>query len=98
MPTLRKTDKRPTPLSAKSFIHNGALKSIEQVVHFYNTRDVLPTCPAGVVSFDPRFGITCWPAPEVADNVNRDELGNPGLTPVEEARLVAFLRTLSDRD
>ena len=38
----------------------------------------------------------CWPAPEVAENVNRDELGNLGLTPMEEAALVAFMKTLSD--
>ena len=38
----------------------------------------------------------CWPAPEVAANVNSDELGDLGLTTVEEAALVAFMKTLSD--
>ena len=38
----------------------------------------------------------CWPAPEVAENVNRDELGDLGLTPEEEDAIVAFLKTLSD--
>ena len=38
----------------------------------------------------------CWPAPEVADNVNRDELGDLKLTPKQEEALVAFLKTLSD--
>ena len=97
VPTLRNIDLRPTPFDAKAFMHNGAFKSLEQVVHFYNTRDVLPTCPAGVGPYDPRFGNTCWPAPEVAENVNVDELGDLGLTPVEEAKLVRFLKTLSDR-
>jgi hypothetical protein len=34
--------------------------------------------------------------PEVAQNVNTEELGNLGLTMMEEAALVAFLKTLTD--
>jgi cytochrome c peroxidase len=37
-----------------------------------------------------------WPAPEVAENINTDELGNLGLTADEEAAIVAFMKTLSD--
>jgi cytochrome c peroxidase len=37
-----------------------------------------------------------WPAPEWPENVNRDELGNLGLTTQEIEDIVAFLRTLSD--
>jgi cytochrome c peroxidase len=37
-----------------------------------------------------------FPPPEVEANVNRDEMGNLGLTEAEEGALVAFLRTLSD--
>ncbi len=40
VPTLRNVDKRPTPHFVKAYMHNGAFKSLEQVVHFYNTRDV----------------------------------------------------------
>lgn len=40
VPTLRNVDKRPGPNFAKAFMHNGVLKSLEEVVHFYNTRDV----------------------------------------------------------
>jgi cytochrome c peroxidase len=40
VPTLRNIDKRPTPRFVKAYMHNGAFKSLEQVVHFYNTRDV----------------------------------------------------------
>jgi hypothetical protein len=42
------------------------------------------------------WGSTCWPAPEVAENVNTAELGDLGLTAAEEAAIVAFLKTLSD--
>lgn len=92
VPTLRNIDRRPGN-AEKSYMHNGVFKSLEQVVHFYNTRDVLPNC---VSLPHPAFGVNCWPAPEVAENVNVDELGNLGLTPAQEAALVAYLRTLSD--
>ena len=38
----------------------------------------------------------CWPAREVAQNVNTAELGDLGLPPEEEEAIVAFLKTLSD--
>jgi cytochrome c peroxidase len=38
-----------------------------------------------------------WPPPaEVPINIKADELGDLGLTPEEEAAIVAFLKTLSD--
>jgi len=93
VPTLRNLDKRGFATGVKSYMHNGVFKSLEQVVHFYNTRDVLPACKDVV---HPQFGVNCWPEPEVLDNVNRDELGHQGMTAAEEADLVAFLKTLSD--
>ena len=93
VPTLRNLDRRGDPNGVKAYMHNGAFKSLEQVVHFYNTRDVLPGC---ATTPSPRFGVNCWPAPEVLENVNHDELGNLGLTPHEEAAVVAYLKTLSD--
>lgn len=79
VPTLRNVDKRPSPGFVKAFGHNGFFTSLEDIVHFYNTRDVED-----------------WPEPEVPINVNDSELGDLGLTPAEEAAIVAFLRTLSD--
>jgi len=78
VPTLRNVDLRPYPGFVKAFGHNAYFKSLEEIVHFYNTRDV-----------------ASWPPPEVAINVNRDELCSLGLTMKEEAAVVAFLRTLS---
>jgi len=40
VPTLRNVDKRPDPKFVKAFGHNGYFKSLEEIVHFYNTRDV----------------------------------------------------------
>jgi cytochrome c peroxidase len=31
----------------KAYGENGYFKSLKEFVHFYNTRDVLPHCPAG---------------------------------------------------
>ena len=81
VPTLRNVDKRPGNNFAKAYLHNGVFKSLKEVVHFYNTRDVLPPS---------------WPPPEVPENVNTTELGDLGLTEDEEDAIVAFLTTLSD--
>jgi cytochrome c peroxidase len=37
-----------------------------------------------------------WPKPEVPQTVNKEELGDLGLTNDEEMALVAFMKTLSD--
>ena len=79
----------------KAFGHNGYFKSLEGIVHFYNTRDVKPVCP-GAYTEAQALAANCWPAPEVAETVNMDELGDLGLTVDEEAAIVAFLKALSD--
>jgi cytochrome c peroxidase len=85
-PTLRNVDKRVGQGFPKAYMHNGVFKSLEEVVHFYNTRDV------------PEEG---WPPPEVDRNVNRTilegvPLGNLELAKEAEDAIVAFLKTLSD--
>jgi cytochrome c peroxidase len=45
VPTLRNVDLRPYPEFVKAYGHNGYFKSLEDIVHFYNTRDV-ETWPA----------------------------------------------------
>ena len=92
VPTLRNVDMRPRPEFVKAYMHNGYFKSLKEVVHFYNTRDVLPRCVAG----DPGEKITCWPAPEDSTNLNKRQLGNLRLTDQEEEALVSFLKTLTD--
>jgi cytochrome c peroxidase len=49
-----------------------------------------------VVAFYNSRDVAPWPDPEWADNVNRDELGDLGLTPLEMEDIVAFMKTLSD--
>lgn len=93
VPTLRNVDLRPTKDTVKAYGHNGYFKSLNAIVHFYNTRDVLPSCES---LMNPTEGKNCWPAAEVSANMNMDELGNLGLKPHEEDAIVAFLKTLSD--
>jgi len=96
VPTLRNVDKRPGPGFVKAYGHNGYFKSLKGIVNFYNTRDVKPPCPDPFTTEKDAMAQGCWPAPEVPDNVNSDELGNLGLTEVEEDAIVAFMGTLSD--
>jgi len=49
-----------------------------------------------VVSFYNSRDVAPWPGPELAAAVNRDELGDLGLTPQEMEKIVAFLKTLTD--
>jgi cytochrome c peroxidase len=81
VPTLRNVALAPTNHFVKAYSHNGYFKSLWEIVHFYNTRDV---------------SWANWPAPEVAENVNTTELGNLHLNVGEELAIVAFLNTLSD--
>lgn len=74
VPTLRNVE-----LTAP-YGHNGYFKTLEEIVHFYNVRDVSDE----------------FPPAEYPATVNKDELGNLGLTPEEEAALVAFMKTLTD--
>jgi len=60
--------------------HNGYFATLTEIVDFYNT--------AGLRGR--------WPAPEVPQNVNREEMGNLKLTKSEVAAIVAFMQTLSD--
>lgn len=95
VPTLRDVDARTAPDTPKAFMHNGYFKTLEGVVHFYNTRDVEPRC-ARLLTEAEALEQGCWPAPEIAETVNRDELGDLKLTEADEAALVAFMKTLTN--
>jgi cytochrome c peroxidase len=90
------TTEAPGPYFQKGFFHNGYIKSLKQLVHFYNTRDkyAYPVtsghCPAGTTE-----KVDCWPMPEVRNNIDMTS-GNLGLTDREEDQIVKFLQTLSD--
>lgn len=75
VPTLRNIT-----VSAPYF-HNGSFKTLKEVIHFYNVRDVKPS----------EFA-----TPEVLETVNKTELGNLKMTTEEERLLEVFLETLTD--
>lgn len=95
VPTLRNVDMRPSPSFVKAYGHNGYFKSLQGIVHFYNTRDILGSCDGAYTEAE-ALANNCWPVPEVSDNVNTADMGNLGLTAGDEKALVAFLGTLSD--
>ena len=77
-PTLRNVAKGE---NNKTFMHNGVLKSLKEVVHFYNTRDVRAAN---------------WPRPEFPETMNTRRVGRLRLSNADEDAIVAFMRTLSD--
>lgn len=81
VPTLRNVDKRP--LVPADFV-----KAYGHNGYFKSLEDI--------VNFYNTRDSATWPEPEVADNVNTDELGNLGLSAQQEEDLVAFMKTLSD--
>jgi cytochrome c peroxidase len=111
-PTLRNVDARPSDDFIKAYMHNGCFKSLKDVVHFYNTRN-LTTVKGEVIDFtqdDPYAGLRgkpIWPEPEYPSRdtlqnpdgqpaSSQAQVGNLGLTDEEEDEIVAFLKTLTD--
>ena len=97
--------------------HNGFFATLEQIVRFYNRRDMMQSMSGmdggGMMGGGGMGGggmggggmggggmggggMGMNMQPEVAQNVNTTELGNLGLTMMEEQDLVAFLKTLTD--
>lgn len=87
-PSLRNVAMRPHPGFVKSFMHNGVFKSLEEVVHFYNKRNIATNSAGAEMSFHLAVGAPAgftaiFPPPEVLDNVQNIF----GLTPDETAQL-----------
>ena len=90
VPTLRNIE-----LTAP-YMHNGYFNDLRNVVDFYNTRDSKPACPNPLTAEADAIRQDCWPAAEVKENVNTEELGNLKLTDQEVDDIVVFMRTLTD--
>jgi cytochrome c peroxidase len=85
-PSLRNSDKRPSSDFVRAYMHNGVFKSLEEVVHFYNKRNIAVDGNGNEVAFDLRNGppagtTPLLPPPEVLDNVQNVA----GLTPAQAA-------------
>jgi cytochrome c peroxidase len=86
----------------RTFMHNGALVSLRQVVQFYNTRDALPVCTGEALNHPSQWGpvpdgVGCWPPPEYPENLDTKRMGNLGLTSDEVDAIVAFMEALSSQ-
>ena len=100
-PTLRNVARGENSNGAgkgKRFMHNGIFRTLEEVIHFYNTRSVpgegwntkTNTAAKGE-------GWRPWGTPEYAATMaDNDEVGKLGLSARQEKAIVVFLRTLSD--
>ena len=112
-PTLRNVAKGlDAKGKGKAFTHNGYFKSLETLVHFYNTRDKLPPCnipgnPNPTAEEAMANKTPCWPKPEFDNDLAAGKLAAPGgrggmpvgdlgLTKDEELAVVAYVKTLSD--
>lgn len=107
-PTLRNVDKRKDKDFIKAYMHNGWFKSLESVVHFYNTARVdargataasfgITRCEEGVLTEKDALAKNCWPEPEFdTPNSIGFVVGNLRMNAEQEAALVAYLKTLSD--
>jgi len=64
------------------YMHNGSIRTLREVMEFYNKRDVEPK----------RWGRTDYPS-----SVNHDDMGNLGLTDADIDALVALMHAFTDR-
>ena len=90
VPTLRNLS-RTAP-----YMHNGYFSSLKALVEFYSTRDLKPACKNPFTGETAALARGCWPVPEIAATVNRNELGNLSLSAHDVDDVVAFLGTLDD--
>lgn len=109
-PTLRNVDKRKNWRFVKAYGHNGWFKSLESIVHFYNTMNVdgttaaafgITRCPADVVTEAEALEQNCWPEPEHPEpgppiSPFFPLIGDLGLNECDEKALVSYIKTLTD--
>ena len=92
-PTTRNVDQRPKENNfVKAYMHNGVFTSLEEVVHFYNKRNIAVNAQGQEFVFNlgspqtiPAGYTRLFPPPEVLDNVQNVE----GRTPANAGDTVA---------
>lgn len=99
-PSMRNVTKGASRSFVKAYTHNGYFKTLNSLVHFYNTRDALPKCeepPFNIVDATAKEALAkgCWPKSEFV-NPAAFIIGNNGLTGDEEDAIAAYIATLDD--
>jgi cytochrome c peroxidase len=86
-PTMRNTDQRPSPDFVRSYMHNGVFKSLEEVVRFYNKRNIATNSVGQEKAFDwsagPPTGYTPIFGPPECMEFPANVQNLIGLTPAE---------------
>lgn len=111
-PTVRNVDKRKGEGFIKAYAHNGWFKSLESIVHYYNTAFLGSTtipyeqttaylfgitrCPPEITTEREALAANCWPEPAYRPNTMPNFVGNLKLTAEEEAAIVAYMKALTD--
>jgi len=111
-PTVRNVDKRKDEDFIKAYAHNGWFKSLESLVHYYNTAFLgsatipyeqttayqfgITRCPPEITTEREALANNCWPQPAYSPNTMPAFLGNLKLTAEEEAAIVAYMKALTD--
>jgi cytochrome c peroxidase len=89
--TLRNVDKRRVPTSSKPTCTTDISSRLKKWFIFITHATRCHSAKREILE-----KITCWPAPENPETINRKQLGDLKLTDKQEDMLVAFLRTLTD--
>ena len=104
-PTLRNVDKRKDNWFIKAYTHNGWFKSLESIVHFYNTAAVglktandfgITQCADNIATAKDALAHNCWPEPAYGGGGIPFLVGDLRLSKEDEAAIVAYLKTLTD--
>jgi cytochrome c peroxidase len=98
-PSLRDVDLRPYPSFVKSYMHNGVFKSLEEIVHFYNKRNIATNADGDEATFvlnvGPPSGFKAiFPPPEVTNNIQNQY----GLTPDQAAGMSLLMSSSNSAD
>jgi len=89
IPTMRNLVSGDFP---RDYMHNGYFKSLKDIIHFYNTRDLKPVCmtaagePALFVRAEDAIAADCWPVAE-SERDNIFDCGIPGTRDTEHCRV-----------
>jgi cytochrome c peroxidase len=92
-------------LATRNYTHNGYFKSLERIIHFYNSSAIgnatadsfgLTRCE-GLMTDKQAEKANCWPEAEWPATVSASRLvGNIGMTLEQEAAIVEYMKALDD--
>jgi len=82
VPTMRNLVSGDLP---RAYFHNAFFRSLKEVIHFYNTRDLKPVCTQPDLTAAEAIAQDCWPVAEVEENIF--DCGIPGTRDTEHCKV-----------